>query len=332
MPERASGVGIIGVGKYIPKHVVTNADAARRLGVTPEWIAERTGITNRYVVGAGETASSMSVSAAQEALRCAGIVAGDVDLIICCTFSGDYVFPAMAARVQDLLGATRAGAFDVVANCTGFQIGVSIAADRLRSDATLQHVLVIGTAVQSPYIGWKDPESSMFFGDGAGAAVVSRVPDDYGVLASAVTCNGSVFDAVRLRGGGSSHPIRPENVHEGLQYYEMNGMETWKQLITHQPKAIQRALEKAGLTTDDVDCFILHQANLRLIQYLMAKMKLPMSKTYTNVERIGNTADASMAIALCEAVENGVIQRGHIVVLSGVGAGYIFGATVLRWY
>ena len=199
-------------------------------------------------------------------------------------------------------------------------------------DATLQHVLVIGTAVQSPYIGWKDPESSMFFGDGAGAAVVARVPDGYGVLASEVSCNGSVFDAVRLRGGGSSHPIRPENVHEGLQYYEMNGMETWKQLVTHQPKAIRRALEKAGLTIGDVDCFILHQANLRLIEYLMAKMRIPMSKTYTNVERIGNTADASMAIALCEAVERGVIQRGHLVVLSGVGAGYIFGATVLRWY
>jgi len=332
MSARPTGVGITGVGKYIPKNIVTNADAARRLGVTPEWIAERTGITNRYVIGEGESASSMSVSAGQEALRRAGIAAGDVDLIICCTFSGDYVFPAMAARVQHLLGATRAGAFDVLANCTGFQIGVSIAADRLRCDATLQYILVIGTAVQSPYISWKDPESSMFFGDGAGAVVVSRVPDGYGVLASEVSCNGSVFDAVRLRGGGSSHPIRPENVHEGLQYYEMNGMETWKQLVTHQPKAIRRALEKAGLTVGDVDCFILHQANLRLIEYLMAKMKLPMSKTYTNVERIGNTADASMAIALCEAVEHNMIQRGQIVVLSGVGAGYIFGATILRWY
>lgn len=332
MADHVAGIGITGVGKYIPKNVITNADAARRLGVTPEWIAARTGITNRYVVGDGETASSMSVSAARAALTHAGITAEDVDLIICCTFSGDYVFPAMAARIQDILGATHAGAFDVVANCTGFQIGVSIAADRLRGDATLQHILVIGTAVQSPYIGWKDPESSMFFGDGAGAAVVARIPEGYGVLATEVSCNGSVYDAVRLRGGGSSHPMRPDNVHEGLQYYEMNGMETWKQLITHQPKAMQRAIEKAGLTIGDVDCFILHQANLRLIEYLMAKMKVPMSKTYTNVERIGNTADASMAIALCEAVENGVIQRGNIVVLSGVGAGYIFGASVLRWY
>lgn len=332
MSKLATGVGIIGVGKYIPKGVVTNTDAAQRLGVTPEWIVERTGITNRHVVGDGETASAMSASAARAALTNAGIAAEDINLIICCTFSGDYRFPALAAKVQELLGAHRAGAFDIVANCTGFQIGICVAADRLHSDAALQHVLVIGTALQSPYIGWKDAESSMFFGDGAGAAVVARVLEGYGVLASEISCNGSVFDAVRLRGGGSSYPMRPENIHQGLQYYEMNGMETWKQLITHQPKAIKRALEKAGLTIGDVDCFIFHQANLRLIQYLMAKMKLPMSKTYTNVERIGNTADASMAIALCEAAENGVIQRGHIVVLSGVGAGFIFGATVLRWY
>lgn len=327
-----TGIGITGTGKYIPKNLVTNEDITKRLGVTSDWIIERTGIKDRYFVGNDETASGISAIASRQALERAGITAEDVSLIIGCTFSGDYIYPAMASKVQDLLGAKHAGAFDVLANCTGFQIGISLAADRLYCDSTLKHVLVIGTAVQSPYINWKDPESSMFFGDGAGAAVVSRAPKGYGVLSSEIFCNGGVFDAVRLRGGGSSHPIRPENVNDGLQYYEMNGMETWKQLIKYQPIVIRRALEKASLTTNDVDLFILHQANLKLIQYLMAKMKLPMSKTYTNVERIGNTADASLPIALCEAVEKGLIKRGHVIVISGVGAGFIFGATVLRWY
>lgn len=332
MSELDIGVGITGVGKYIPKNIMTNEDVARRIGVTPEWILERTGIKNRYFVGDGETASGISASASRQALERAGITAEDLSLIIGCTFSGDYIFPAMACKVQDLLGAREAGAFDLLANCTGFQVGISLASDRLRCDSTLKHILVIGTAMQSPYINWKDPESSMFFGDGAGAAIVSRVPKSYGVLASEISCNGKVFDAVRLRGGGSRYPIRQDNVNDGLQYYEMNGMETWKQLIKYQPIAIRRVLEKAGLTINDVDFFILHQANLKLIEYLMAKMKLPMSKTYTNVERIGNTADASLAIALCEAVEKDLIKRGHIVVISGVGAGFIFGATVLRWY
>lgn len=332
MTDTNTGVGITGAGKYIPSVLVTNEDIAKKTNVTPAWIFERTGIVNRYYVKEGETASGISAIAARQAIERAGIAALDINLIICCTFSGDYIYPAMASKVQDLIEARNAGAFDVLANCTGFQVGLSIAGDRLRCDMSLKHILVIGTTVQSPYLNWKDAEASMFFGDGAGAAVVSRVPEGYGMLSSEISCNGRVFDAVRLRGGGSSHPMRQENVNDGLQYYDMNGMETWKQLIKYQPISIRRSLEKAGLTTNDVNCFVLHQANLKLIEYLLAKMKLPMSKTYTNVERIGNTADASLAIALCEAVEKGVIRRGDIVVISGVGAGFIFGSSVLRWY
>lgn len=327
-----SGVGITGLGKYIPRNVVTNEEVSRRLKISPEWIIERTGIKTRYFVSEGETASGISAIAAGQAIERAGIKAEDLGLIIGCTFSGDYKFPAMACKVQDLLGARHAGAFDVLANCTAFQIGIGLAADRLRCDPALNHILVVGTAVQSPYLNWGSPEASMFFGDGAGAAVLSRVPEGYGVLASDIFCNASVFDAVRIRGGGSSHPMRPENVNDGLQYYEMDGIETWKQVIKYQPMAVRRVLDKIGATVKDVDLFIFHQANLRLIQYLMGKMKLPMSKTYTNVERIGNTADASLAITLCEAVEQGLVKRGSMIVVSGVGAGFIFGATALKWY
>lgn len=330
--KNKTGIGIIGVGKYIPTKLVTTDDAAKRSNVDPQWILERTGIQTRYFVENGETASGISVHAAKQAITRAGIEPGDLDLIIGCTFSGDYVFPAMAAKVQDLLKARKAGAFDVLANCTGFQIGLTVAADRLRSDSTVNYILVLGTAVQSPYLNWEKAETSMFFGDGAGAAIVARVPQGYGLLSTEINCNGRVFDAVRLRGGGSSHPLTADNINEGLQYYEMDGMETWKQLIQYQPVAVNSALAKADLDIEDVDMFIFHQANLKLIEYLMGKMKLPMSKTYTNVERIGNTADASLSIALCEAVEQKLIKRGDHVVVSGVGAGYIFGASVLKWY
>ncbi len=332
MENKPYGFGITGVGKYIPKRLVTTKDAAERSGSDPRWILDRTGIQTRYFVENGDTASGLSAKAAGQALERAKVNPEEVDLVIGCTFSGDYRFPAMAAKVQDLIGARHAGAFDVLANCTGFQIGITIAVDRLHADGALKNILVLGTAVQSPFLNWKDPEASTFFGDGAGAAVVSRVPTGYGLLASEINCNGRVYDAVRLRGGGSSHPLTEENINEGLQYYEMDGLETWKQLIQYQPIAVKGALKKAQLAIKDVDIFIFHQANLKLIEYLMGKMKLPMSKTYTNVDRLGNTADASIPIALCEAVEKGLIKRDHIVVIAGVGAGYIFGASVLRWH
>jgi 3-oxoacyl-[acyl-carrier-protein] synthase-3 len=151
-------------------------------------------------------------------------------------------------------------------------------------------------------------------------------------LASEILTNGTVFDSVRLRGGGSSFPLRPDNVGDGLQYYEMNGMEVWKQVIQHQPKVLRKALEKIGKAPEDVDFFIFHQANLNLIQFLMAKMKQPMTKTYTNVAEIGNTADASMAIALCDAMQLGLLKHDDLVVISGVGAGFTFGATTMKWY
>ncbi len=327
-----SGVGVIGVGKYVPPKAVTNQDLETWTGIRAADIVAKTGISTRYVVEDGETASGISAQAACQALEMAGIAADRLGLIIGCTFSGDYIYPAMACKVQGLLGAGSAGAFDLLANCTGFQVGLSVASDRMRNDLAIDYGLVLGTAIQSRFINWSDPESAIYFGDGAGAAVLGRVPAGYGVLATEVFTNARVFESVRLRGGGSSHPLRPENIHAGLQYYEMNGLEVWKQVIQHQPAAIERALRKIGKTTSDVDFFIFHQANLRLIEYLMGKMRLPMTKTYTNVAEIGNTADASLAIALCDAVRQGLIRRDQLVVISGVGAGFTFGATVMRWF
>jgi len=326
------GVGVIGVGRYIPQNVVTNEDIEAWTGIPSETIVAKTGIVTRYIVGDSETASGISAIAAQQAIAMACIDPANIGLVIGCTFSGDYIYPAMACKVQDLIGAHNAGAFDLLANCTGFQVGLSVASDRMRNDPSIEFSVVVGTAIQSRFIKWTDPESAIYFGDGAGAVVLGRVPFGYGVLATEVFTNARVFDSVRLRGGGSSHPLRAENINQDLQYYEMNGMEVWKQVVQYQPTAIRRALEKIGKKSEDVDFFIFHQANLRLIEYLMAKMKQPMSKTYTNMAEYGNTADASLAIALCDAVHAGCLQRDHLVVVSGVGAGFTFGATVLRWY
>jgi 3-oxoacyl-[acyl-carrier-protein] synthase-3 len=234
--------------------------------------------------------------------------------------------------VQQLIGADNAGSFDLMANCTSFQVGLTVASDRMKCDPTIKFALVIGVALQSRYINWSDPESAIYFSDGAGAAILGTVPAGYGVLASDLFTNSRVFEAVRLRGGGSSHPMRPENISEGLQFYEMNGMEVWKQVMQFQPKAIKRVLEKMGKTTNDVDFFVFHQANQNLIQFIMGRMKQPLEKTLINVDEIGNTADASLVIALHDAVSANKIKRGDLVVISGVGAGFTFGATAVRWY
>lgn len=326
------GVGIIGVGKYVPGKKLTNEQIETQCQLPPGTILEKTGIRQRFIAEDDETASGFSVTAAKQAIEMAGISPRQIGLVICCTFTGDYIYPAMACKIQELLGAKNAGAFDVMANCTGFQVGITVASDRMYRDSSISYALVIGTALQSRYINWFDPDSAIYFGDGAGAAILGRVPEGYGILATDILTNGTAYDSVRLRGGGSSYPLREENLHPLLQFYEMNGMEVWKQVVKYQPKVVRRVLEKINKTPEDVDFFIFHQANLNLIQFLMGRMRQPMRKTYTNVADIGNTADASIAIAMCDAVMEKRIGRDDLVVISGVGAGFTFGATVVRWY
>jgi 3-oxoacyl-[acyl-carrier-protein] synthase-3 len=218
-----------------------------------------------------------------------------------------------------------------MANCTAFQVALTVASDRMRLDPSLRSALIVGAAIVSRYLDWTDPHSCIYFGDGAGAAVIGRVPAGYGVLAHDIRTYSGAYEAVRLRGGGSTHPKIDANA-EIRPYIEMSGIDVWKEAAKHQPGIIRGALEKAGLTADDVNFFVFHQANFHLISYLMGKMKQPMEKTHMNVERFGNTAEASMIIALTEAANAGKIKHGDIVVMSGVGAGFTFGATVMRWH
>ena len=331
MPKNNFGAGITGLGRCLPKNKVSNETLARGLGVSSQWIHQRSGIEARHFVSAKEPASKISVMSSRQALRRARVKAGDIDLIIGCTTSGDYLFPALAAKVQHLLGAKKAGAFDLSASASSFAIALGLARDRIANDPSVKHVLVFGTAVQSPYIDWKNPSLAAILGDGSAAAVISKVPKNYGILSSEVLCRGENFDAARLRAGGSSHPFCPG--HAGLKYQsiEMDGVKMGREFIKTQPRMIAKALRKAKLRIGEVDLFIFHQANLRLIQMLMQRLKLPMSKTYTSFEQAGNTAEASVPFALCEAWEKGLIRKGSLVVVSAIGAGCILATTVLRW-
>lgn len=299
------GIGVIGTGKCLPVVTAVNTDA----------FASKTGIRERRILH--ETSTWMAGQAVLDAVTQSGLNLDKSGLIVGCTYGGDVIFPAIACAVQEYIGADNAGAFDIHANCTGFQAGLSVASSMMTADASLDYAIVFGSAHQSRFVD-QSSDIAPYFGDGAGAVVLGRVPDGYGVLSSEIFSNTAVLNAVRLEWGASN--------------YVMDGVEVWKQVVQYQPVAIRRALAKIGKMVEDVDFFIFHQANVRLIEYLMGKMKLPMSKTHITADRYGNTADASLPITLCEAVEKGKIKRGDLVVISGVGAGFIFGATTMRWY
>ena len=325
-------IGILGVGKYVPKNYLSNQEVESRCGLESGTIEKKTGVKGRYIAGENDTASGLSTIACREALLDAGVDPIQIGTLIACTFTADYVMPALACKVHQLLGTKKAAAFDLMANCTGFQVGLNVMSDRLSFDNSQSHGIVLGAALHSRFVNWTDSESCMYFGDGFGAAVLGDVPSGYGFLSHDLFSNSSVYESVRIRGGGSTFPMRLENIDKKLNYYEINGMEVWKQVVQYQPLVIKNALAKANLSVQDVDFFIFHQANMNLIQYLMGKMRVSMDKTHTNVTEIGNTAEASMAIALCEAVQQNKIKDGDIVVISGVGAGFTFGASVLRWW
>ncbi len=327
-----SGITISGVGHHLPEQAEDNATLCLGLDVTPEWILEKTGIEKRYVAAADDSASDYATKAGQRALEMAAVVPDQVDLIVVCTFSGDYLFPPVSAKVQQQLKAAHAQIFDVQVNCTGFVTGLTIASDRMKVDPSVRHALVIGVEFMTRYIDRTDVNTAIYLSDGAGAAVLSRVEPNLGIQASAFHTDSSNFEAVRMRGGGSSFQRHGKAFDSAIDYMEMNGIATWKQAITHLPKVIRRACEKSNVALASVDFLLFHQANLRMIEYIVKKMGFDMSKTYTNVQHVGNSGAASLAIVLSEAVSKGCLKNGEVLVLAAVGAGFNFGASVWRWH
>ena len=326
------GITISGVGHCLPAHFEDNETLCRSLDVNPEWIVEKTGIQRRYIAAPEDSASDYAVNAAQRALEMARLHASELDLIIVCTFSGDYIFPPLSAKVQMVLEATNAQIFDLQANCTGFVTGLTVASDRMKNDSSVRNALVIGVELCSRYIDRTDVNTAIYLSDGAGAAVLCPADADKGIKSSAFHTDSSNYEAVRMRGGGSSFPVHGRTFDPEIDLMEMNGIATWKQAITHLPKVVRKACEKSGVEIGAIDFLIFHQANLKLIEYIVRKMGLDMSKTYTNVQEIGNTGSASLAIAMSEAVEKSLLKNGDLVVLAAVGAGFNFGASVWRWH
>jgi 3-oxoacyl-[acyl-carrier-protein] synthase-3 len=324
-------ISIIGVGHHLPSSWEDNETLCKKLNVTPDWIVEKTGIERRYVAAPGDTAWEYAVAAARHALETAGVTPEEVGLIVACTFSGDYQFPPLSAKVQQQLGAKNAQIYDLQANCSGFVAGLTAATDRMRVDPSVRFSLVLGVEMCTRYIDRCDVNTAIYLSDGAGAAVLGHAQAGDGILASAFHTDSSNYEAVRLRGGGASFPNNGRAFDRVVDLMEMNGIATWKQAITHLPPTIRKACEKAAIPIKSVDFFVFHQANLRLIEYLVRKMGFNMSNTYTNVAEIGNSGSASLAIALSQAVRGGYIKHGSTVVLAGVGAGFNFAASVWKW-
>ena len=326
------GIGIIGTGHYLPSKVQSNEELCEIIpDLTPEWIISKTGIKRRYHLAAGETASSMATEACKNAIVNANIDAKDIDLVIVASFSQDYMFPPMSAKIHSNFGLKKdCQILDLNTNCVGLVTSLTIASERMKSDSSIKNALVIGVEVLSKFTNPKDKETAVFFSDGASAVVLGHVKKNIGYVSAKFMTDSSTYESVRMRGGGSSNPITEKTEDNKILYAEQNGLATWKQAVTNFPVVIQKLLEYESIKIDEIDFFIFHQANGFLIDYLMKKMKMPLNKTYTNVEEIGNTGSASIGMALSEAFSKGLIKKGSNLVIAGVGAGFNFGACLFK--
>ena len=321
---------IVGWGKYVPATVLTNEDLSHMVDTSDEWIRTRTGIAERHTASPRESSSTMAARAAEQALNVARVDPTAIDLIVVATATPDYMFPATACLVQDALGARKAGAFDLSAGCSGFVYALSMAADGIVA-GTYNTALVIGSETLTRIVDWTDRSTCVLFGDGAGAVVLTASEGPCGVLATVLGADGSGGDLLSLHGSGYKDPPSAEARAAQLPVIRMDGNAVYRFATRAMSNVALQAIRKAGLTIEQVDLLIPHQANLRIIQAATKALKLPDTKVFVNLERYGNTSAASVPIALCEAVESGRVQDGNIVVLAAFGAGLTWGAAVLRW-
>lgn len=329
MRKKKKNIGIIGLGCYVPKKILTNKELEGMVDTSDEWITTRTGIKERRLAAKEESTSVLAYNAALEALKNAKIKPEDVELIIVATITPDMPFPATACFLQDMLGAKNATAFDVSAACAGFVYAL-VAAKQFLLNGKYKNALVIGAEKLSAVTDWQDRNTCVLFGDGAGAAVLAPV-EDGGILASYLGTDGSLAGLLMMPGGGSKHPASKETLEQRLHFIKMRGNEVFKLAVKIMSDAACKALKDCNLTVDHIDCFIPHQANMRILDAVARKMRLPLDKIFFNVANYGNMSSASTAVALCEAYQYGRIKPGNIVVLDAFGAGLVWGACVIQW-
>jgi len=320
---------ITGWGKYIPPRTLTNADLEKMVDTSDEWIVTRTGIRERHVVGSGETNTTMSVAASRQALEVAGLTPRDVDLIILATSSPDHFLPSVASEVQYRLGA-ECPAFTLTAGCTGFVYAL-ITAHQFIATGAYDRILVIGSEITSMFVNWEDRKTCALFGDGAGAAVLEASSQPSGVQSFVLGSDGSGGEYLMVRGGGCAYPFSHKMLEDKAMCIEMDGGRVFRFATRVMGKATLQVIDQAGLTLDDVDLIIPHQANLRLIELASRHLGLPMEKFFVNLDRYGNMSAASIPVALVEALEESRIRDGMNVVIVGFGGGLTWGAAVIRW-
>ena len=320
---------ILGTGAYVPKRVLTNADLERMVETSDTWIIERTGIRERRVVDPGQACSDLAVEAAQRALIAADVAPSEIDLILLATCTGDSPLPSTACLIQHRLGANRAAACDISAACCGFIYALAIADAYVKNG--MRHVLVIGSEVMSAITDWTDRNTCVLFGDGAGAVVVGQGTEGSGILSTHLHANGGLSDMIQVPGGGSREPASKEVLQEKRCFIKMKGNETFKIAVKSMEEATKEALEANKLAMDDVDLFIPHQANMRILNAVSQRLGLGREKLMINLDRFGNTSAASIPLALDQAVREGRIHKGSVVLLAAFGAGLTWASAVVRW-
>jgi 3-oxoacyl-[acyl-carrier-protein] synthase-3 len=305
--------GLIGIGKYVPEHIVTNHDLEQRIDTSDEWIRTRTGIEERRIADENTDTSDMAYEAAKQAIENAGIQPEDIGMILVATVTPDRPFPSVATILQDRLGAKNAAAMDVSAACAGFMYGVVMAKHFVEAD-TYKHVLVVGVEKLSKVTDWEDRNTAVLFGDGAGAAVVSKVSEGRGILSFELGADGT----------GGKHLYQDE-------YIRMNGREVFKFAVRQMGESAVNVTEKAGLSTEDVDYLIPHQANIRIMEASRERLGLPVEKMSKSVHKYGNTSAASIPISLFDDLQEGRVKDDDIIVLVGFGGGLTWGALCIKW-
>ncbi|WP_223700700.1 beta-ketoacyl-ACP synthase III [Sutcliffiella deserti] len=305
--------GIVGIGRYVPEKVLTNADLEKMVDTTDEWIRTRTGIEERRIASDDIDTSDMAFYAAEKALTNAGVLAEELDMIIVATVTPDNPFPSVACLIQERLGAKKANAFDISAACAGFMYA-TITAKQFVEAGTYKNVLVVGVEKLSKITDWQDRNTAVLFGDGAGAAVIGPVSEGRGILSFELGADGT----------GAKHLYQDENII-------MNGREVFKFAVRQMGESAVNVLEKAGLTKEDVDYLIPHQANIRIMEAARERLGLPEEKMSITINKYGNTSAASIPISLVEELENGKIKEGDLIVMVGFGGGLTWGAIALRW-
>ncbi|MDR7871357.1 MAG: beta-ketoacyl-ACP synthase III [Tissierellaceae bacterium] len=323
-------VGISGTGSYVPEEVLTNDDLSKMVDTSHEWIVSRTGIEERRIAPKNVATSDLSTEAALRALEDAKLKPEEIDLIIVATVTPDYSLPSTACIVQKNIGAVNAAAFDLNAGCTGFVYGVATGANFIKA-GIYEKVLVIGAETMSRAVNWEDRNTCVLFGDGAGACVLEKCEEGYGIISYELGSDGTNHEVLIQPAGGSREPANVESLANNLHYIYMDGREVFKFAVRVMEKSSMAALEKANMDISDLDFLIPHQANTRIIDSARKKLNLPEEKVYVNLNKYGNMSSASVPVALDEAIKNKKIKKGDSVLLVAFGAGLTWGSIILKW-